>query len=197
MNQGAGKKARRGVLLGIFLVLLLGGALFYFWKSGFLSGSRALKGTFESDVAVFKSGDSAKIRKIVYGEDGPISDEDNLLEFFLKNASYSFKDSGEDYIEVDINSKDMGGFLEVLLDKMFDLEDDKGILDMVEAYYPDQKNFSKTVKLSYDKDESGAYHIDYSNFDFKDAVYGGFLSSYLDFRDNFIKELSKESEGDE
>ena len=197
MDQRAGKKARRGVLLGIFLVLLLGGALFYFWKSGFLNGSGGLKGTFESDVEVFNLEDSEKIRKLVYGEDGPVFDENNLSEFFLKNADYTFKGSDEDYIEVDIRSKDMGGFLEVLLDKMDDLEDDQGILDLVESYYPDQKDFSKTVKLSYKKEESGDYLIDYSNFDFKDAVYGGFLSSYLDFRNDFIKELSEESAGNE
>lgn len=72
MDQRAGKKARRGVLLGIFLVLLLGGALFYFWRSGFFNNSKGLEEAFESDVAVFNSGDSAKIRKIVYGEDGQI-----------------------------------------------------------------------------------------------------------------------------
>lgn len=198
MDRGS-KKVIKVFLFVIFLLLLLGGGLLYLRKSGFLNKAGKLEDAFEADVAIFKSDDLAMKNKLIYGENPAVGGlgGPSLMGFFLKKANYSFIGSDKDHIEVEVSSKDMSGFLDSLIDNIGDIEEDEDILNLVEVYYPKQKDFKKLVKLPYKKGESGSYLIDYSNMDFKDAIYGGFLSSYLDFRDNFIKELSEEDEGDE
>ena len=197
-----GEKRKKKIFIFFFLLLMsISAGVYLFLNSSIGPRAKALENAFKEDTEVFKSGEIEEIEKVVYGKESTYGEFDNvqseLISLFYKNANFDFIDSDKEFICVEVTSRDMSKFKSDALEIFNGIESDDDFYKNLKNYYSNQSLSSKKINLSYDKNENGNYIIDYNNFDFKDAVYGGFLTSYKEFREEFINGLSNLNEGDD
>lgn len=155
----------------------------------YLRGHGDVLKTVRRDLDVFNSGDKNKIDFLVYtGQylENDISREpDDLIGFFYKNCNISLDDIDDEFASFKIGSRDISDIglkINDLIDK--NIGQGKDFADIIKDHYIRSPQKSEIVHLRYALDGFGNIKINYNDFSFKDAVYGGLLSAYSELSKN-------------
>lgn len=158
-----------------------------------------VKNTFNYDLKYLKSNDYKKISSLIYDHsylNDNTENEENFVTFLFSNADFEIEKTSGRYIYVNVTSHNIKNFIKDNREDLAHVITEEDLTNLVSDYYfTNEESTFENIPLMFYLDD-GKVIIDYDNYDFKNAVYGGFLDEYVNSKMEYDKNL-KESAGDE
>lgn len=136
----------------------------------------------EKEIHKLSSGDINEINEVLFGYTDTLAGEDNIVGNIVSRSSIKILSVSDTEIELEVTAPNMKGSIVSLINNNPDNTNDELLKELL-TYADNTKKVRHNIQLNYTNIDK-QLKIDYFNEEFIDALTGGLLSDYMEFRSN-------------